>query len=206
LLVGALALAMVATAVYGIAHRPGTARANATSFDVVCETYSTFPPRCLDLLNNTTSAGVGINLNGYTPGSFPDSEKWNALSLGLVENQTTPPFTDRTLDSYCAEDTMYLIEKKEGSGHNGCASLNDSLGLLVWEPCNATCTKWVRAGAGFLVNVDRTNQSPNGAFKWLMSLSISNPPSCEDEVGNHVAVAPQGSANCNVAWDILPQG
>jgi hypothetical protein len=161
LLVGALALAVVATAVYGVAHRPGTARAAATILtygEALC-THNT--DQCLDLKGDVYKTDNPIILYGVNWNE--DRFRWNLAFQRNVRLLPTPwPWTapqDQTLDTNYLNRPVYYIEKKTPTGHNGCVGMNsDASNNLAWEKCGgsnfvANDTLWVQTGDLHYVNV-----------------------------------------------------
>lgn len=203
-----LALAVVATGVLAITQHVRTARANST-FYTVCLTGAL--TSCLATDTSATSPDNSVIRIGAFQLPVPANEQWFMQSLGTVSQQATRPFTDEALDDYYANDYMYYIEKKDSSGgHSGCAGTDASNFTdypLRWVDCTSASAVWVysngggfNGNGGYFVNVAKTNNSTNGATKWLMSEQIDSGDVCTSGVNTTVQVRSQNSGNCNAQW------
>jgi hypothetical protein len=125
MLVGALALGVVATAIYGITQRVGTARAatqNVTGKGI-CVQDST---RCLELEGNTFKANNPIIFNSWN--ATEERFRWHFDVLDAVSDVTYKPFTYHPLDTYYNTDLYGYIEKSTLTGDDGCAGMGPLVG------------------------------------------------------------------------------
>jgi hypothetical protein len=206
MLVGAVVLAAVAAMVYGMARRPGTAQAVSTTYAICMNNPPNGFPRCLDDRFDARSADNPIQLGTFDPTNIPQSEKWGRFKVDTV-NSGTFKGNAQPLNTRYSGQPIYYLEKKEGTGHDGCIGIDSTTDdFLGWETCGDFGTQWVYSGNEYFVSVGKTNQV-NSGVAWLMSLQ-ENPqgvsPHCQSNPGNQVQVAPQGSGNCNFSWAFAP--
>lgn len=172
-LAGGLVLVVVATALVGITHRPGTARAAALtdSGSPICLKSNTL--LCLYLTGDIRSPGTSITLETVQI-PVQDAFEWYLASQGPVDSSTFPNCSE-CYTRYQGE-TIYKIEKTlAGGGHDGCMSAITPTGggsvYAVWEDCSHDNTEWVESDTNYFTNVGLDNQL-KGA--WILSVLYSN--------------------------------
>jgi hypothetical protein len=201
--VGALALAVVATMVYGMARWTGSVHAAPTSSptgETICVVNNS--TQCLDLQGDQFVQDHPIVFYGID--TSEERFRWN-LALTPEANVTYDaqtgqgsPFVHGSFDQYYQGDPIFYIEKSTLTGHNGCIGTETGYQWnLAWEPCTTNnTTVWVQHNQYF-VNVHWTNSDPINPQKWLMSEEPGQ-NSCQDGDGFHAQLHPQSDTpNCN---------
>lgn len=126
-----------------------------------CEQNSPGAASCLDLKDNETSADQQIWIYSDDPAEGATGLGWNfdrqSTVCGGGSCGAPGPFASGSgLNTRYNGDGVYYVEKKEGSGHDGCAGV--SQGLVAWEPCGQDGTRWVLSALGYLINVYYSDQ------------------------------------------------
>jgi hypothetical protein len=201
LLVGALALAMVTTAVYAITLRVGTARADSGPVGICIQGTT----QCLDDEGNLTTPNNPIVLETL-PVPIQQSFQWNLAQVGTVSYANCKPFTyvdfrtgNCDIDQRYDTEPVYKIEKVIAGGHNGCIGLY--MNALSWESCTAIYTDWVLSDYSYFVSVGRTNNY-DSATPWVMTANIAYPSlDCITSNGWSVIVGSLGTGHCNLKFN-----
>lgn len=151
---------VVATAVWGILQRSGTALAvpqRHTRGDLICLTYPHMSvDYCMNLHDNKFHADQPIVLYNAKQGN---GLGWHRVALGKVT--ATAPLKNASWDAFYQGDTYYYLEKTTATGHNGCVGIalrGPNTLSVAWEPCGADDTRWIWDKiTGQLVNIGLTN-------------------------------------------------
>jgi hypothetical protein len=197
LLVGALALGMVATAFYGIVHRPGAARAAGDPIGICIQGTT----QCLDDVGYPSTNNGAIRLETV---SVPAQQSflWNLAQIGTVRYANCAPFTyvnPRTgscdFDHRYNGRPVYKIEKTlPTGGHDGCIGVYQV--ELAVNPCKASNTDWVLSEDNYFVSVGQTNFYGVLALMSAMTQDGTGTP-CVTGNGAFVVV---GGTACNLQF------
>jgi hypothetical protein len=195
-LVAGLALAVVATALVGITHRPGTVQAAGSAICVKDNTTL-----CLYLTGDLKQAGTSIVLE--TVGvPVQDAFLWHLDQVGTVNSGTFPGIPG--LQQRYGGDPIYKIEKTlPTGGHDGCISASGTNTLfggyyvwkLTWQDCSAGNTEWVESDTNYFSSVGVDNEQ---GIAYVMSADTSS--GCDFSNGATVYVTPSGGSFCNIQF------
>jgi hypothetical protein len=121
---------------------------------------------CLDLAHNKTKPGNPVYIFGAGGTGFNWVFSFREKVCADSACGGPAPFSGGShLNSKYKGKWVIYIEKREGSGHDGCLSVTRQDARATWEPCGKSGTRWVW---------DKKSSGTDGKDGYLVSVAASN--------------------------------